>query len=436
MLEHYKHIHFIGIGGAGMSALAYVLVKRGFEVTGSDLHAGHMAAQLAEAGAMVFMGHDASQIDGADAVVISSAIHADNAELQAARAKGIPVLHRSDVLAELLNDDKAKGVAVAGAHGKTTTSAMISVIAAEAGLDPTVVIGGDVRSLGGNARDGASPWVVAESDESDGSFLKFHPYIPVITNIEDDHLDHYGTEENIYQAFKQFLSAMKEGGTGVLCLDNPKVRRLAQETDRPFISYGLTEDCDYYAKNIRHTSDGNFYDLYHKGELLGAIKLIIPGRHNVLDSLGAISAARLMGVPLESIQAYYAHHPTEINATLKAARETGAKEVVCVFQPHRYTRTKLLHDEFCECFRYCDKLILTHIYSAGEAPIEGVTSKALAADIEKVTGQQVLYIDGFDEVENYLFKTAAAGDLIITMGAGDVFRIGEILLKELREVEK
>ena len=450
MLEHYKHIHFIGIGGAGMSALAYVLVKRGFEVTGSDLHAGHMAAQLAEAGAMVFMGHDASQIDGADAVVISSAIHADNAELQAARAKGIPVLHRSDVLAELLNDDKAKGVAVAGAHGKTTTSAMISVIAAEAGLDPTVVIGGDVRSLGGNARDGASPWVVAESDESDGSFLKFHPYIPVITNIEDDHLDHYGTEENIYQAFKQFLSAMKEGGTGVLCLDNPKVRRLAQETDRPFISYGLTEDCDYYAKNIRHTSDGNFYDLYHKGELLGAIKLIIPGRHNVLDSLGAISAARLMGVPLESIQAFetkgridgiwvvddYAHHPTEINATLKAARETGAKEVVCVFQPHRYTRTKLLHDEFCECFRYCDKLILTHIYSAGEAPIEGVTSKALAADIEKVTGQQVLYIDGFDEVENYLFKTAAAGDLIITMGAGDVFRIGEILLKELREVEK
>ena len=448
MLEHYKHIHFIGIGGAGMSALAYVLVKRGFEVTGSDLHAGHMAAQLAEAGAMVFMGHDASQIDGADAVVISSAIHADNAELQAARAKGIPVLHRSDVLAELLNDDKAKGVAVAGAHGKTTTSAMISVIAAEAGLDPTVVIGGDVRSLGGNARDGASPWVVAESDESDGSFLKFHPYIPVITNIEDDHLDHYGTEENIYQAFKQFLSAMKEGGTGVLCLDNPKVRRLAQETDRPFISYGLTEDCDYYAKNIRHTSDGNFYDLYHKGELLGAIKLIIPGRHNVLDSLGAISAARLMGVPLESIQASkgridgiwvvddYAHHPTEINATLKAARETGAKEVVCVFQPHRYTRTKLLHDEFCECFRYCDKLILTHIYSAGEAPIEGVTSKALAADIEKVTGQQVLYIDGFDEVENYLFKTAAAGDLIITMGAGDVFRIGEILLKELREVEK
>ena len=461
MLEQYKHIHFIGIGGAGMSALAYVLVKRGFEVTGSDLHAGHMAAQLAAAGAMVFMGHDASQVDCADAVVISSAIHADNPELEAARAKGIPVLHRSDVLAELLNDDKAKGVAVAGAHGKTTTSAMISVIATEAGLDPTVVIGGDVRSLGGNARDGASPWVVAESDESDGSFLKFRPCIPVITNIEDDHLDHYGTEENIYQAFKQFLSDMKEGGAGVLCLDNPKVRRLARETDRRFITYGLTEDCDYYAKDIRHTADGNFYDLYHKGEKLGPVKLIIPGRHNVLDSLGAISAARLMGVPLESIQASladfagarrrfetkgridgiwvvddYAHHPTEINATLKAARETGAKEVVCVFQPHRYTRTKLLHDEFCECFRSCDKLILTHIYAAGEAPIEGVSSQALASDIEKATGQKVLYIDGFDEVENYLFKTAAAGDLIITMGAGDVFRIGETLLKELREVEK
>ena len=461
MLEQYKHIHFIGIGGAGMSALAYVLVKRGYEVTGSDLHAGHMAGQLAEAGALVYMGHDPSQVEGADAVVVSSAIHDDNVELVAAKAKGIPVLHRSDVLKELLNKEGARGVAVAGAHGKTTTSAMISVIAEEAGLDPTIVIGGDVRSLGGNARDGKSPWVVAESDESDGSFLKFHPYIPVITNIEDDHLDHYGTEENIYQAFKQFLGDMKEGGTGVLCMDNPKVRRLAQETDRPFITYGLTDDCDYYAKDIRHTREGNYYDLYHRGEKMGTIHLIIPGRHNVLDSLGAASAALLMGVPFASIRRSlaafagakrrfetkgrcngiwvvddYAHHPTEIAATLRAAKETGAREVVCVFQPHLYTRTKLLHDEFCECFRACDKLILTHIYSAGEAPIAGVTSEALANDIRKTTGQDVRYIDHFDDVETYLARNAVHGDLILTMGAGDVYRIGEALVQELREVEK
>ena len=460
MLEQYRHIHFIGIGGAGMSALAYVLVKRGYDVTGSDLHAGHMAEQLAEANAMVFMGHDASQVDGADAVVVSSAIHPDNVELAAAKAKGIPVLHRSDVLKELLNKEGARGVAVAGAHGKTTTSAMISVIAAEAGLDPTVVIGGDVQSLGGNARDGKSPWVVAESDESDGSFLKFHPYLPVITNIEDDHLDHYGTEENIYQAFKQFLGDMKEGGTGVLCMDNPKVRRLAQETDRPFVTYGLTEDCDYYAKDIRHTHDGNSYDLYHHGEKLGTIRLRIPGRHNVLDSLGATSAALLMGVPFESLRDSlerfagakrrfetkgrcrgiwvvddYAHHPTEIAATLRAAKETEAREVVCVFQPHRFTRTKLLHDEFCTCFRHCDKLILTRIYSAGEEPIEGVTSEALAEDIRRTTGQDVRYIDGFDEVETYLVQNAVTGDLVLTMGAGDVYRIGEEVLRELREVE-
>ena len=239
MLDKYRHIHFIGIGGAGMSALAYVLVKRGFDVTGSDLQAGHMAYELAEAGALVYMGHDDCQIEGAEAVVVSSAIPKTNPELVAARKKNIPVLHRSDVLMALLNGEGTKGVAVAGAHGKTTTSAMIGVIAAEAGIDPTVVIGGDVTALGGNARNGESEWVVAEADESDGSFLKFTPFIPVITNIEDDHLDHYGTEENIYQAFKEYLSHMRDGGTAVLCLDNEKVRRLSEETELPFITYGF-----------------------------------------------------------------------------------------------------------------------------------------------------------------------------------------------------
>ena len=461
MLDKYRHIHFIGIGGAGMSALAYVLVKRGFDVTGSDLQAGHMAYELAEAGALVYMGHDECQIEGAEAVVVSSAIPKTNPELIAARKKNIPVLHRSDVLMALLNGEGTKGVAVAGAHGKTTTSAMIGVIAAEAGIDPTVVIGGDVTALGGNALNGESEWVVAEADESDGSFLKFTPFIPVITNIEDDHLDHYGTEEHIYQAFKEYLSNMRDGGTAVLCLDNEKVRRLSEETELHFITYGLTEDCDYYAKNIRHSVEGTDYDLYHGGVKLISVHLIVPGRHNVLNSLGAFAAASLMGVsPEVSVAALakfsgarrrfetkgkengiwivddYAHHPTEIMATLQAAKETGAKRIVCVFQPHRYSRTKLLYEEFCKCFGNCDKLILTHIYSAGEAPIPGVSGRGLAESIKVTTGQDVMYIDSFSRVEEHLFKNCKEGDLVITMGAGDVFRIGEELVKEFRQVEK
>lgn len=461
MLENYRHIHFIGIGGAGMSALAYVLVKRGFEITGSDLQVGHMAYELAEAGAMVYMGHDDCQIEGADAIVVSTAIPETNPELAAARQKNLPVLHRSDVLKELLNGKGVKGVAVAGAHGKTTTSAMIGVIAAEAGIDPTVVIGGDVASLGGNARNGESEWVIAEADESDGSFLKFTPFIPVITNIEDDHLDHYGTEENIYQAFKEYLSHMREGGTALLCLDNVKVQRLAKETEREFVTYGLTEECIYQAKNIRHSIDGTDYELYHKGEKLTDVHLIVPGRHNVLNSLGAFAAAMLMGIAPDVIVAAlakfsgakrrfetkgkengiwvvddYAHHPTEIAATLQAAKETGARRIVCVFQPHRYTRTKLLYDEFCNCFGNCDKLILTHIYSAGEQPIPGISGKLLAESVQQTTGQDVVFIDSFARVEEYLYKNCEKGDLVITMGAGDVFKIGEELVKEFQEVEK
>ena len=461
MLDKYRHIHFIGIGGAGMSALAYVLVKRGFDVTGSDLQAGHMAYELAEAGALVYMGHDECQIEGAEAVVVSTAIPKTNPELVAARAKNIPVLHRSDVLMALLNGTGTKGVAVAGAHGKTTTSAMIGVIAAEAGIDPTVVIGGDVAALGGPARNGESAWGVAEADESDGSFLKFLPFIPVITNIEDDHLDHYGTEENIYQAFKEYLSHMREGGTAVLCLDNAKVRRLSEETERNYITYGLTEDCDYYAKDICYSVDGTDYDVYNKGKKLASVHLIVPGRHNVLNSLGAFAASVLMGISPETIVGAlakfsgakrrfetkgkengiwvvddYAHHPTEIGATLQAAKETGAKRIVCVFQPHRYTRTKLLYEEFCKCFGNCDKLILTHIYSAGEDPIPGVSGKNLAESIKATTGKDVTYIDSFARLEEYLFKNCKPGDLVITMGAGDVFRIGEELVREFRQIEK
>lgn len=459
-LANLHNIHFIGIGGAGMSALAYVLIKRGYDVSGSDLNAGHMSAHLAEEGAMVFMGHDACQVDGADGVVISTAIHANNPELVAAQKKGIPVLHRSDVLAALLND--ADGVAVAGAHGKTTTSAMISCIAVESGVDPTVVIGGEVASLGGNALNGKGPHVIAEADESDGSFLKFYPRLAVVTNIEDDHLDHYGTEENIYQAFKQFLGNIKEGGKAILCVDNPKVRRLAQETEKTVLTYGMIgEGANYTARNITYDVHGTTYELYYHDKFVTEVHLVVPGRHNVLNSMGAFAAAREMGIEVEKILASlkkfggakrrfetkgkvdgvwvvddYAHHPTEIGVTIKAALQTKPERLLCVFQPHRYTRTKLLFDEFCECFRGCDELVIVDVYSAGEDPIAGTNSAKLVEGIKAATGQRVLYIPRLSKAEEYLQEQAQTGDLIMTIGAGDVFKIGEELVRELERNAK
>lgn len=459
-LANLHNIHFIGIGGAGMSAIAYVLLKRGYEVSGSDLNAGHMSAHLAEEGAMVYMGHAACQVEDAEAVVISTAIHPNNPELVAARERSLTVLHRSDVLAAIMN--AADGVAVAGAHGKTTTSAMISCIAAESGVDPTVIIGGEVSSLGGNARNGAGRYVVAEADESDGSFLKLYPYLAVVTNIEDDHLDHYGTEENIYQAFKQFVGNLKEGGKAILCFDNPKVRRLASETDKSVITYGVDgEGADYVAKDISYGVNGTSYKLYYKGEFVTDVQLIVPGRHNVLNSMGAFAAAREMGISVESILASlkkfggakrrfetkgkvngiwvvddYAHHPTEIGVTLKAARQTQPKRLLCVFQPHRYTRTKLLFDEFCQCFKDCDELVLTDIYAASEEPIAGVSSLHLAEGIKAATGQQVQYIGKLTKAEEYLEGMVQPGDLVMTIGAGDVFKIGEELVRELERKSK
>ena len=460
MLNKLRNFHFIGIGGAGMSAIAHVLIKRGYNVSGSDLNAGRVSARLASEGAMVFMGHDACQVSDADAeaVVVSTAIKADNPEVVAAKEQNIPVYHRSDVLAAIFN--QGDGVAVAGAHGKTTTSAMIACIAVEGNTDPTVIIGGEVSALNGNACNGAGRFIVAEADESDGSFLKLNPCLALVTNIEDDHLDYYGTEENIYKAFKQFLGNLVEGGKAILCVDNAKVKALAQETDKEVITYGL-EDADYVAKDIHYGVDGTTYKLYYKDEFVTDVRLIVPGRHNVLNSVGAFAAAREMGVAEESILASlakfggakrrfetkgkvngvwvvddYAHHPTEIEVTLKAARQTQPKRLLCLFQPHRYTRTKLLFNEFCNCFADCDELILTDIYAASEAPIPGITSEALAEGVRKALGKEVIYIPRLAKAEEYLEAKAEAGDLILTVGAGDVFKVGEELVRELERKNK
>ena len=431
MLSGIHNIHFIGIGGAGMSALAHVLCERGFHVSGSDKNAGGICEKLKALGAVVYQGHASGQVNGADAVVISSAIHPDNCELVAAKEQGIKVMHRSDVLAELLNH--ADGVAVAGAHGKTTTSAMLSCIAAQGGIDPTIVIGG-------------------------GSFLKFYPLYALVTNIENDHMDHYGSEENIYAAFKQFVGSVKPGGAAVLCMDNPKLRRLAQETETRVISYGIDdEQADYVAKDIVYHTGGTDYKVYKNGSLFAEVQLIVPGRHNVLNSLGALVCAVEMGIKTDSILKAlkeftgahrrfetkgrvngiwvvddYAHHPTEIGVTLKAALQTKPQRLICVFQPHRYTRTQLLFNEFCACFKGCDKLIVTDIYAASEDPIEGVNGQKLAEGIKKTSGVDVEYVPSMADIENYLAANARTGDLVMTIGAGDVYKVGEALVADLQ----
>lgn len=456
MLESIKNIHFIGIGGAGMSAIAHVLVKRGYLVTGSDATSSAMATKLAKDGAIVYIGHAACQIEGAEAVVISTAIHQNNPELLEARKRQIPVLHRSDVLAELINN--AKGVAVAGAHGKTTTSSMISCICTDSGIDPTVIIGGIVSSLGGNARNGKGEVLVAEADESDGSFLKFNPHIAVVTNIENDHMDHYGSEENIYKAFYDFLGNIVVGGKAVLCFDNEKIRSLAHDVNVPILSYGIEHnEADYTAENIVFSPTGTTYDFMHKQEKLATVNLIIPGKHNILNSMAALVTALELGIDLESalvslkcfsgakrrfetkgridgiwVVDDYAHHPTEIKVTLAAARQTKPKRLICAFQPHRYTRTQLLLKDFGGAFKDCDELILTDVYSAGEEPISGISGETLAAEVERQTQQKVHYIPKLEDIQTYLLSDAKPGDLIMTVGAGNIYAVGETLVDELK----
>ncbi|WP_196598300.1 UDP-N-acetylmuramate--L-alanine ligase [Pectinatus frisingensis] len=454
MLKKMKKFHFIGIGGVGMSAIAEILLEKGYKITGSDLNNSDIIVNLKQKGAQIYHNHCADNIKDCDAVVISSAIAKDNPELLAARQKNITVYHRSDVLAALLNS--AKGIAVAGSHGKTTTSSMLSVILDNAGIDPTVLIGGVVDYFHGNARLGKSDYVIAEADESDGSFLKFDPYIAVVTNIEDDHMDHYGNMENIINAFKQFIGNISEKGTAVLCLDHKNVRKIISDTTKPYISYAIDTPADYRAANIKMSKTTTSFDVTYKENLIGHIELNIPGRHNILNALAAIAVCRFLDIPVEKIAdgfklfhgakrrfqtkkrtaSYwivddYAHHPTEIKTTLEAARQTQPKRLICIFQPHRYSRTKLLAAEFGHCFSPADILIFTDIYSAGESPIPGISGKTIVTEVEK-TGKKAVYIPDMDKIASYVQNIMQSGDLIITMGAGNIFKCGETLARNLQ----
>lgn len=457
MIGNIKKLHFIGIGGVGMSAIAEVMLDKGYIISGSDLSESPVVQKLKAKGAKIYKGHKAENIAGKEAIVYSSAIHPDNPEMTAAKAAGLKIYHRSDILAELLNSQD--GIAVAGAHGKTTTSSMISVVLEHAKVDPTIIIGGFVDYLGGNAKLGSSKYLVAEADESDGSFLKFYPHIAVVTNIEDDHMDHYGSMENIIKAFVQFIQNLDpETGLAVLCFDNENIRNIAAKTGRHYITYALDHAADYMAKNIHFDGTHTSFDVIYKGEDLGQVKLNLPGRHNVLNALATVAVCRRLGLSLAEIAAGlavfggtkrrfqtkyrdenvwivddYAHHPTEIQTTIKAAEQTNPKRLIVAFQPHRYSRTKLLRSEFGSCFKGADLLILTDIYAASEDPIPGITGRTIVDEVKAQTGVDAVYIEDMKDIAPWLKAHMQKGDLIITMGAGNIYTVGETLAEELRK---
>jgi UDP-N-acetylmuramate--alanine ligase len=452
MRRKVKNIHFVGIGGIGMSGIAEVLRNLGYTVSGSDISQSDTTQRLASLGVSVFIGHDASHLGNVDVAVTSTAVKQDNPEVLEAHRRGIPVIPRAEMLAELL---KMKfSIAVSGSHGKTTTTSMVATVLSHGGLDPTMVIGGKLDSIKSNAKIGNGEVIVAEADESDGSFLKLSPSIAVITNIDLEHLDYYRDIEEIKDAFLQFANIVPFYGSTILCLDNEHVQAIIPDIKRKAITYGLTESADYQAGDIKFDGPSSTFSLFYKKDFCGTAKLNVPGRFNVYNALATIAVARELGMNFPSIFEGlkrfvgvhrrlevkgkgrgtivvddYGHHPTEIRETLAAARHVWKEKIIVVFQPHRYTRTKALFHEFLSAFTDADTLIVTDIYAASEDPIEGINSKSLCEEIRKSGHQDVTYLPDFDDIVNRLLAVAKPDDVIITQGAGNVWKIGEEFLK-------
>jgi len=459
MQRKVKRIHFVGIGGIGMSGIAEVLLNLGYGISGSDAQVNDTTLRLERLGACVAHGHAAENIGNADVVVTSTAVKTDNPEVVEAHRKNIPVIPRAEMLAELL---KMKfSVAVSGSHGKTTTTSMVSTILAEGGLDPTMVIGGKLASIGSNARLGDGDIIVAEADESDGSFLKLSPTIAVVTNIDREHLDYYPGIEAIKAAFLKFANIVPFYGCTVMCNDNDHVREIAGAIKRRVITYGIDHPADYSASDIRFTESKTLYRLSYRGENLGDTALSVPGLFNVYNSMAATAVGRELGLDMATIRkglsAFsgvqrrleikgklngitivddYGHHPTEIVATLSAARQMWKGRLIVVFQPHRYTRTRALFDEFTRSFGDADVLVLNDIYPASEAPIPGINSAALWAAIKEAGHPRVEYIGQAQPTLDFLRAMVQKGDTVITLGAGSVYKIGEALLGELKKGTK
>ena len=466
-IKEETQLHFVGIGGIGMSGIAEVFLNQGYRVTGSDASESETTRRLVQLGAHVTLGHRAESIQGAHVVVISSAIKASNPEVLEAKRLHIPVIPRAEMLGELMRGKI--GIAVAGSHGKTTTTSMLATILSHADLDPTLVIGGKVNSFGGNAKLGQGKFVVAEADESDGSFLHLPATFGIVTNIDNDHLDHFGSISAIEDAFIDFVGKLPFYGLAAVCGDDPGVKRCLSRWTKPYLTYGFSEDSDLYAKDLIYKGLGSeFTVISHEGQgkqdvTLGRVQLFVPGTHNVLNALASILVARRLGVPFQSIVDGlkefkgvkrrfdirfedkdrkrmivddYAHHPTEIKATLSAARKFWPGRIITVFQPHRYSRTLHCHDAFLSSFLKTDVLVLTDVYGAGEDPIPGVDSESLAEDIKRISGvaSEVIYAGSLQAAQIKLSQMFSDGDLLLCLGAGTITRLSEKLISEALEV--
>jgi UDP-N-acetylmuramate--alanine ligase len=450
-----RSIHFVGIGGIGMSGIAEVLLSSGFAVSGSDAKESDITRRLEELGARIFVGHRGEHVEGADVVVFSSAVPKDNPELRAARAASIPVIGRAEMLAELMR--LKDGIAIAGSHGKTTTTSLVATVLREAGLDPTVVIGGKLNVLGSNAARGQGELLVAEADESDGSFLHLTPVIAVITNIDAEHLDHYGTHEEVKLAFGRFANRVPFYGLVVACLDHPHVQDILPTIEKRTATYGLSAQADYRAKDPVVEGLSTRFSLIRRGEELGSVSVRMPGIHNVLNTLAVIAVADELAIPLEvtkkalagfggvqrrftiigeeqsiTIVDDYGHHPAEVMATLDAAQRAYGRRLVVAFQPHRYTRTHHLFHEMTRAFNRADVLLLADVYAAGEKPIEGASSDHLASAIRAHGHRDVTHVGPREALVDALLDRVRPGDIVITLGAGDITRVGPAFLDALR----
>ncbi|WP_298069055.1 UDP-N-acetylmuramate--L-alanine ligase [uncultured Mailhella sp.] len=460
MNNKIRAIHMIGIGGSGMSGIAEVLLNLGYSVHGSDISNSATVERLRRLGAVIHTGHAAENLDDPQVVVRSSAVPDDNPEVSAARERGIPVIPRAEMLAELMR--LRTGIAVAGTHGKTTTTSLTAAIFGSAGLDPTVIIGGLLNAYRANGHLGQGEYLIAESDESDGSFLCLFPIINVVTNVDYDHVDHYGTQEAIDEAFATFMNKVPFYGMNVICGDDPGVQRLIPRIKRPFITYGFGADCRIRGEMLECGvfSRFNVWLRSHGGteeKILENVFLPQPGRHNILNALAAIGVSLQAGIPAQQCAAGlagfkgvsrrfepkgekngitviddYGHHPTEIQATIRTARQVfPGRRLVMVFQPHRFSRTQALFGEFCQTFEQVDKLFLTEIYPACEKPIPGINGINLAMGIRQVSKTEVTYKPGFDEIVDALAAELRPGDLLITQGAGSVTTVGPRVLEKL-----
>jgi UDP-N-acetylmuramate--alanine ligase len=455
-LKDIKRVHFIGIGGYGMSALARVLLDLGYFVSGSDQKQSKITDKLAQEGAVIHLYHDAKHLNGAEMVVYSTAIPADNPELLAAQTSGVHLWHRSELLAKFVNE--RFGITIAGTHGKTTTTSMVAKVMAKGELDPTAFIGGVLKDFAGNSRIGKSEYVVAEADESDNSFLRYRPRMAVVTNVEADHMEHYqGDFKLLLASYRNFLGNISSDGCAILFADDKYLGDMLPTHLRKIITYGLQEG-DYRAINLEPKGWGTSFTVLYHNQPIGEILLQVPGGHNVANALAAVAVGRELGLPFDTIQAGlsefrgadrrfqllleqdgilvvddYAHHPTEVKVTLKAARSNNSKRVIAIFQPHRYTRTQYFLEDFAESFNDADKVFLQKIYAASENPLPGISSATLA---EKICchGVDAEQVDDASLIVEKVLGIVRPGDLILTMGAGDVTELGHTIAARLREL--